>query len=62
MSSVSLQHPLLPPNGQQGKRDIWIHSIIILSCVVTDFRKNGKSTLIGVEYKPMLPVASTMEA
>lgn len=29
----------------------------MLSCVVTDFRKNGKSTLIGVEYKPLLPVA-----
>ena len=29
---------------------------------MTDFRENSKSTLIGVEYKPMLPVASTMEA
>ena len=47
-----------PPNGQQGEsRDVWIYSIIMLSYVFTDFHENGKSTLIGVEYKPMLPVA-----
>ena len=46
-----------PPNGQQGERDVWIYSITMLFCVVTDFRKNGRSTVIGVEYKPMLPVA-----
>ena len=42
------------PYGQQGERDIWIYSIIMLSCVVTNFREDGKSTLIGVEYKPMI--------
>ena len=49
-------------NGQQGERDVWIYSIIMLSCVITDFCKNVKSTLIGVEDKPMSLVAQTMEA
>ena len=31
--------------------------ITMLFCVVTDFHKNGRSKVIDVEYKPMLPVA-----
>ena len=32
----------------------------VLSRDVTDFRENGKSTLIGVEYKPLLPAFMTL--
>ena len=60
ISSQKCHPSLSPPRAARRERRQFSAFFTVQSRDVTDFRENGKSTLIVVEYKPLLAAFVTI--